>query len=92
MKILNLAMLAVLLPFASAYATTVDTRHPCKQIVNACETAGFTKNGHKENKGLYKDCVSPIRSGQSVAGVNIDPSVVQACSAKKAEKSVKTSS
>jgi len=81
MKILNLAMLAVLLPFAGAMAAD----HPCKQIQTACSAAGFVKGDHKDHKGLFLDCVKPIRAGQTVAGVTIDPNTVQACNAKKAK-------
>jgi hypothetical protein len=79
MKYFNLAMLALLLPLASSFAAD----HPCQQIKTACSAAGFVKGGHKEQKGLYRDCVKPIRAGQTVAGVTLDPSVVQACNAKK---------
>jgi hypothetical protein len=86
MKYLNLAMLAVFLPLAPSFAAA---EHPCKQIVTACQSAGFVKGDHKDKKGLWKDCVRPIKAGQTVAGVTIDPSVVQACTAKKAAKAAK---
>jgi len=79
MKYVNLALLAVLLPFAPSFAA----EHPCNEIVQACKAAGFTKGGHKTNKGLYKDCVNPVKSGQTIAGVDLKPGVVQACNTKK---------
>ena len=79
MKYLNLVLLAISLPFASSFAAD----HPCKQIQNACTAAGFVKGEHKPGKGLHRNCVKPIRAGQTVAGVLIDPSVVQACNAKR---------
>jgi hypothetical protein len=88
MKYLNLAMLAVLLPLAPVFAG----EHPCKQIVQACESAGYTKGDHKDGKGLYKDCVRPIKSGKSIAGVTVDPKAVQACVAKKPNKEIPVTS
>ncbi|HEX7672574.1 MAG TPA: hypothetical protein VF412_00315 [Bdellovibrio sp.] len=58
--------------------------HPCKQILSACESAGFVKGEHKEKKGLYKDCMQPVLAGQSVAGVTVGSDVIAACNAKKA--------
>ena len=81
MKIINLAILAILLPFASTFAAD----NPCKQIVSACQAAGFIKGDHKDKKGLYKDCVRPIKAGQTVTDVTVDPNVVQACVAKKSK-------
>jgi hypothetical protein len=88
MKYVNLAVLALLLPFASSFAadTANASKHPCQEIVKACEGAGFVKGGHKDKKGLWKDCVGPIKSGQTVSGVSVDPGTVQACQAKKAAK------
>ncbi len=85
MKYVNLALLAILLPFAPSFAADANTvsAHPCKQIVQACEAAGYTAKGHKQQKGLYKDCVRPVKSGKAVVGVTIDPNVVQACTVKK---------
>ena len=52
---------------------------PCRQIVQACRAAGFVRGQAKEGKGLFKNCVEPILAGQSVQGVSVDASVVQAC-------------
>ena len=84
MKYLNLALLAILLPFAPSFAA----EHPCKQIQNACTAAGYVKGDHKAGKGLHRNCVKPIRAGQTVAGVTIDPSIVQACNAKKSKSPI----
>ncbi len=59
---------------------------PCKNIKSACESAGFTKGGHKEGKGLHMDCMKLILEGQSVAGVSVDPAIVTACKEKKAKR------
>ncbi len=57
--------------------------HPCHQVKEACEGAGFKKGGHKDKKGLHKDCIMPIMSGQSVLGVTVAADVISACKAKK---------
>ena len=71
-----------------------NSKAPCKQIVQACEAGGYTKGGHKNQngKGLWKDCVRPLKEGKTVANVNVDPTVVQACVAKKAARKNKTAS
>lgn len=56
---------------------------PCKKIVDACSAAGFKRGEHKDKKGLWKDCVEPLKEGQSVAGVNIDKSDIEACKSKR---------
>jgi len=36
---------------------------PCRQIILACESAGFVKGDAREGYGLYKDCVNVIVRG-----------------------------
>jgi hypothetical protein len=67
----------------SAFAQGGESMKPCNQIRSACEAAGFIKGGHKEKKGLFKDCLDPILEGQSVVGVSIGADVVTACKEKK---------
>jgi hypothetical protein len=69
-----------------AYGKKGDENHPCKKMKAACESAGFTQGQHKEGKGLWKDCLDKISNGQSVAGVTIDPTVVEACKGRKENK------
>ena len=63
-------------------------RGPCKQILKACEDAGFVKGEAKKGYGLWLDCVDPIMQGKTtVAGVtkalpSVDASLVAACKAK----------
>jgi len=59
---------------------------PCKQIEQACTSAGFVKGEAAQGKGLYKNCVQPILKGQSVNGVTVDPSVVSACKERMAKR------
>ena len=81
MKYFNLALLALTLPLASSFAETHN--HPCKEVKKACESAGFTRGGHKEKKGLYIDCMKPLKEGKSVPGVTVEKSILDACIAKK---------
>lgn len=74
---------ALVSSFAWANEQKSADQHPCKVIIEACKGAGFIKGGHKESKGLFKDCMGPILQGQSIPGVNVDSSVVQACQKKK---------
>jgi hypothetical protein len=56
---------------------------PCQTIATACEAAGFHRGGHKEGKGLWKDCVAPILDGRTIPGVTVAPDDVKACQAKR---------
>ncbi len=84
----SLAMLvcASVLVSVSAWAVepTGDASHPCKALEDACKSAGFVKGGAKTGKGLWKNCMEPLMSGQAVTGVSADSATVQACKAKKA--------
>lgn len=55
----------------------------CKSVVTACEAAGYHHGGHKEHKGLWKDCVAPILDGKAVTGVTTNPDDVKACAANR---------
>jgi hypothetical protein len=59
---------------------------PCKQILQACNAAGYYLGGHKKgpNKGEYLDCMDPILKGGSVPGVSVTPDEVSACNAHRA--------
>ncbi|CEG56120.1 hypothetical protein [Legionella fallonii] len=63
-------------------AALMNSRHPCHAIQKACQAAGFSK-GDKTGKGLFLHCFKPILAGQTVTGVTIDSSVVQACQQKQ---------
>jgi hypothetical protein len=56
---------------------------PCQTIATACEAAGFHRGGHKEGKGLWKDCVAPILDGRTIPGVSVASDDVKACQAKR---------
>ena len=61
---------------------------PCKQILKACEDAGFVKGEAKKGYGLWVDCVDPIMQGKTtVPGAtkalpSVDANLVSACKAK----------
>ena len=92
MKNQNILMIAVMalvfsgVSYADSTAPAQSSKgvHPCQQIEQACSAAGFVKGEAKEGKGLFKNCMKPIMSGQQVQGVSIDPSLVPACQAKRA--------
>ncbi len=50
-------------PDASDAQSTDKAPGPCKQIVEACKSAGFVAGEHKQGSGLWADCVSPIMRG-----------------------------
>lgn len=79
------SLIAAVIVLSSVSAFAEKDTHPCKDIKAACESAGFIKNGHKDKKGLYVDCLQPIMNGQSVPGVTVSTDAVAACKAKKAE-------
>jgi hypothetical protein len=55
--------------------------NPCAPIKAACEAAGYKHGAHNAGKGLGKDCIHPIVSGQTVAGVTVSPNDLAACKA-----------
>jgi hypothetical protein len=86
MKKMTILAVALLLTF-SAFAKEKEAKKtPCKNIEEACKSAGYTKGGHKkDSKGLFEDCMKPIAAGQTVAGVTVSAEDVTACK-EKAEK------
>jgi hypothetical protein len=90
-------MTGISLVMASTFAfadgsAPVNLKRPCMQIEQACTAAGYVKGEAKEGKGFHKNCMRPILKGQSVPGVSVNPSVVQACVAKRAANQQKKQS
>ncbi len=80
--------LATLLSFSLSAEDSKN--HPCQKLKTACESAGFIKNGHKnDKKGLHIDCMKPLLEGQTVTGVTVNPEDVSACKVKQAEHKAK---
>jgi hypothetical protein len=80
---LGLSLFVTLNSMAFAHESK-EGNHPCKKVKEACQAAGFTKGAHKENgKGLFMDCMKPLREGKTVEGVTIAPADLNACKAKK---------
>jgi hypothetical protein len=69
-----------------AAESAAGPNHPCRAIAELCKAAGFVKGGASTGKGLLKNCMEPIMSGQAVSGVSVSADEVQACKAKKAAK------
>lgn len=55
----------------------------CQSIETACTAGGYHHGGHKEHKGLWKDCVAPLLDGKAVPGVTANPDDVKACAANR---------
>ncbi len=61
---------------------------PCKQIVEACKSAGFVSGDYKQGYGLWVDCVHPILRGTTPPAntdkplPSVDSSLIAACKAK----------
>ena len=83
LSILFLALSSVAMANNTATGAAMKGDHPCMKIKQACEAAGFVKGEAKNKKGLYVNCMKPIMSGQSVAGVSVDAATVQACQTHK---------
>jgi hypothetical protein len=87
-KTLTLAVLSLFAAVAVAQGKKGDgPPGPCKQIEQACKTAGFIKGDWKKGDGLWRDCVDPIMQGQSnVAGAtkplpSVDAKAIADCKA-----------
>lgn len=72
------ASIALSLLINSAFA---DAKRPCKPLMIACKAAGFKRGGEAQGKGMWKNCMEPILTGQTVPGVNVNMSAadMQAC-------------
>ncbi len=83
----QLLMIAAILASASVYAQGEKGSKPCLEIKQACEAAGFKKGEHKDgSKGLYKDCMQKLASGEKVEGVTVAPELIEQCKAKRVER------
>lgn len=88
LKIMMTVAMLVGLASVSAWANKDGAPGPCKQIAEACKSAGFIKGDWKNGDGLWRDCVNPIVQGQTtVPGATkplptVDAGVVAACKAK----------
>ncbi len=72
---------------AVAAAQSARPPGPCRQIVAACQEAGFTQGGARSGEGLVVDCIRPIMQGvaqrrrASKPAPQIEPQLVEACKA-----------
>jgi arylsulfatase A-like enzyme len=72
---------------AAAVAQPARAPGTCRQIVAACQEAGFTQGGARSGEGLQVDCVRPIMQGgaqrrrASKALPQIDAKLIEACKA-----------
>ena len=73
-------------PPPPAPGTNNGAGQPCKQIEQACSSAGFVVGQAPQGNGLFKDCMQPVLKGQAVKGVSVDPTVVTACKERLAKR------
>lgn len=80
-------LLACLLATANCFAED-KPEGPCKEIVEACQKAGFVKGDAKQGFGLWVDCIDPIMKGTAQPAKAVKPlpavnaDLVAACKAK----------
>lgn len=79
------ALCAIIIGLALPMAAQSAEPPPCKQIKEACQSAGFVTGDAKLGYGLWADCVDPIMrgSGQPRKADKplpvVSPEVVAAC-------------
>jgi hypothetical protein len=78
-----LAAAALLLAGSAVAENDEPLPKPCQTLATACQAAGYHRGGHKEGKGLWKDCVAPILDGRAIPGVTPNPDDVKACQARR---------
>ena len=86
MKYVLLTIITIILTLNSfAEENTEHHDGPCIKIMDACKAAGYNKSSAIEKKSLSKNCIQPLLNGQSVEGVIVIKSDLDACKAKKSE-------
>ena len=84
MKKIYLILIAFVLATISC---SIFAANPCKPIAEACMKDGYYRGGEAQGKGLVKDCVMPVASGEkSLSGMNFDAATLQACKTTVMEK------
>lgn len=81
-------MRSVILFVALVFGTSAladDNPTACEQIQRQCGEAGFTRN-LPQGKDLDTKCFQPIMKGQDVAGVKVDPDLVEKCKEEQTKK------
>ena len=66
----------------NSLASDKQRQTPCRNIVKACKAAGFS-NGKKTKGNVYRDCVEKIIKGETIEGVQVEKSDIEACLNKK---------
>ena len=81
-KIYLLSAVISLILSQSIFADMDDTK-ACKNIAQACKTAGYTKANDMK---FWKNCMKPVLHGQTVKGVTVDANDVSSCRSDKIAK------
>ena len=87
MKFTLIAIVALMFS-GLTFAQITPKKKPCKSIMEACKSAGFVKHGHKENKGIKKDCMQPLLDGGQVPGVTVAAEDIEACKVLQAKSAL----
>lgn len=72
-------LIATLALLANTSFAAEKKAHPCKAVMDACKSAGFSK------KDMREKCIKPVVEGSKVEGVTVDDASIAACK-KVAEK------
>lgn len=78
------AILSTQSVFADDMSSYAGSSKPCADIVNACLSAGFTRES--PDKKFWQDCMKPILLGKTVSGVTVDAGAAKACRTTKIEE------
>src|SRR6266849_2480736 len=87
MRIAAICQIMMALAGATA-AHASQAAGPCRQVVAACQEAGFTQGGARTGDGIQVDCVRPIMQGTAQQRratrplPQIEPELVAACKAR----------
>jgi N-acetylglucosamine-6-sulfatase len=82
------AICQIMMAFGGVAAAHAQAAGPCREIVVACQQAGFIQGGARTGDGIQVDCVRPILLGTAQPRratkplPQIDPQIVAACKAR----------
>lgn len=74
-------LLTISLLVSFSVFSTAQAARPCQPIVKACILAGVIQSS-ASRQVMFENCVKPIISGNSLSGVQVDSSVINACKAR----------
>jgi hypothetical protein len=75
---LLLAALILVLGFYGVNHYVDHKSNPCLALLAACTKAGY-KDDAAQSKSVFKDCVKPLMTGETLADVTADPEDIVSC-------------